>query len=56
MDDRALEILSTFLKKIVLKRVDDVRTLIKSYKPVIEKCIEDNQNIPDLTNNELIQM
>lgn len=41
MDDRALEILSSFLKKIVLKRVEDVRILLKNFKKTVEKSIEE---------------
>lgn len=43
MDDRALEILSSFLKKIVLKRVEDVRVLLKNFKNVVEKSVEDGK-------------
>jgi hypothetical protein len=55
MDDRALEILSTFLKKIVLKRVEDVRVLFKNFKQVVEKCVEEGKPIPEFTNQEISQ-
>ncbi len=56
MDDRALEILSAFLKKIVLKRVEDIRILFKNFKKVVEKSVEDNINIPEFSNNDAIHM
>ena len=55
MEDRALEILSNFLKKIVLKRVEDVRILLGNFKPEVERSLEEGKQIPDFSTQDVTQ-
>jgi len=56
MDDTVLPKLVPFLREIVVKEVPDVRKLLtQEYKDsVLYKCLEENQEIPALTNDDYL--
>jgi CTD small phosphatase-like protein 2 len=56
VNDRVLEILGPFLISIVTKNVDDVRILLKNFKPKLEKCLEEGRDVPEFTPLDLIDL
>jgi hypothetical protein len=56
MDERVLENLTPFLKQIVLKRVEDVRTLFKNFREKVEVALDDGKQVPSFSSLDLIDL
>ncbi len=56
MDDCVMENLGPFLAKIVERKVEDVRTLLKNFKPTVERCLDEGRRIPEFSPLDLIDL
>ena len=53
MNDRALLNLAPFLKQIVVKRVEDIRTLLKHFRGKIEASLNAGTKVPPFSSQDL---